>query len=167
MRRTLLAAVAAFALAAAPAASADSSPTRAYEGGCSFTYETAGFETYLGEPDPPFITLDAEFVVYSDTEPAGGPVSATVRCELLDFGDVVADASFAGTTAVAGVRTFPKPAGFDPGFIEVCVTVEYDNGESEPRTCWHGDPIQPISGVCWRAQDITGEWLCPPGGRAA
>lgn len=163
MRRALLAAAAALALAA-PSASADFSPTRAYEGGCTYTYETVTFETYLGEPDPPVIAIDAEAVVYSDTNPGDNPVSATLRCQIWQRGDLVVEAAFTGTTAIAGARVFPKPADFDPGYVSFCETVEYDNGEAEPWRCFHIDYVQPVGAVCRFVDERGGPWLCPPAG---
>jgi hypothetical protein len=103
--------------------------TRQHIGGCGWHNAVEG--THPSTAAGWWGHLYSATVVYSVTDPAANPVSATVTCTLKVDGVVADDGTYtwSGTGVVAGVSLPFRYFGYEDSYVEVCTRVAYDNGE--------------------------------------
>lgn len=149
-----LAAACGLALAATPV-SADA-PTREYAGGCWFEPYADVLNSTPSWNDEKGV-LAAAVAVFSDTDPAQNPVSATVTCTFTSYGSVKGVLTASGTGVIAGATDFAFLSSGEP--YAVCTRVDYDNGESD-ASCAPKESYQvPPSDLICEYVDPLG---CPP-----
>ena len=127
-------------------------------GGCSFVAATdavAGQGQMTGE-------IDIEAVVYSATNPADNPMSATFTCYIKVNGSTQPGAivTASGIVVVVGGGVITYTSNSVTDFVQLCQDVSYSNGQSTSE-CFEASTFEIPPPIVWEVIDMIFETIAP------